>query len=74
MYNIIETAGLYPNTRKHVLHSTESYADAVALAHSTYDIIDFEHDAMHQGCADFYTSKGLVLSIEPAGFTLAKGA
>ena len=74
MYNIIETAGLYPNTRKRVLHSAEAFADAVALAHSTYDIVDFEYDALHQGCADFFTRNGLVLSIEPAGFTLAKGA
>lgn len=74
MYNIIETSGVGAYTRKLVHHTAESFADAVALAHQVYAIVDFEYDALHQGCADFYTRNGVVLSIEPASFTLAKGA
>lgn len=74
MYNIIETTGVGAYARKLVHHTTDSFADAVALAHQVYAIVDFEYDALHQGCADFFTRNGVVLSIEPAGFTLAKGA
>ena len=64
-YNIIETAGLYPNTRKNVLANADSLADAIALAHNMFGIIDLERDPLNQHCADFFTSCGRVLSIEP---------
>jgi hypothetical protein len=64
-YNIIETSGLYPNTRKNVLANADSLADAIALAHNMFVIIDLERDSLNQHCADFYTVTGRVMSIEP---------
>lgn len=64
-YNIIETAGLYPNTHKNVLANADSLADAIALAHNMFVIIDLERDPLNQHCADFFTSCGRVMQIEP---------
>jgi hypothetical protein len=65
-YNIIETSGLYPNTRKNILAGADSLANAIALAHNMFVIIDLERDPLNQLCADFYTSTGRVMSIEPS--------
>jgi hypothetical protein len=65
VYDIIETAGLYPNTRKNTLANADSLADAIALAHNMFVVIDLERDPLNPHCADFYTSTGRVLSIEP---------
>lgn len=73
VYNIIRMTGLWPNTRKEVLAQAESKAEAKALAHKMFPIIDYEDDAQYQHCADFYTAHGEVLCIEPEGFTLVKG-
>lgn len=64
-YEIIETAGLYPNTRKTVIATADSLADAIALAHDMFVIIDLERDPLNQHCADIYTATGRVMSIEP---------
>lgn len=64
-YNIIETAGLYPDTRKTILANADSLADAIALAHNMFTVIDLERDPLNQHCADFYTATGRVMSIEP---------
>ena len=64
-YDIIETSGLYPYTRKNVLATAANLADAIALAHDMFVIIDLERDPLNQHCADLYTSTGRVMSIEP---------
>jgi hypothetical protein len=51
--------------RTSIRHTSPTFADAVALAHSTYKMVDFEEDADHHGCADFLTVSGAVMSIEP---------
>lgn len=64
-YEIIETAGLYPNRRKTVIATADSLADAITLAHKLFTIIDIEIDALNQHCADFYTGCNRVMQIEP---------
>lgn len=64
-YNIIETAGLYPNTRKIVFATLNSLDAAITFAHNIFTIIDLEHDPLNPLCVDFYTSTGRVMSIEP---------
>lgn len=64
-YELIETAGLYPNTRRTVIATADSLADAVALAHNMFTIIELEIDALNPRCADFYTGCNRVMQIEP---------
>lgn len=64
-YEIIETFGVGPNRRKTVIATADSLADAIALAHNMFTIIDLEIDASNPLCADFYTSAGRVMQIEP---------
>jgi hypothetical protein len=48
------------------IHRTfPTFAEAVAHARDTYKMVAFEEDADHPGCADFLTTGGVVLSIEP---------
>lgn len=64
-YEIIETFGIGPNRRKHIVATADSLADAIALAHDMFVIIDLERDPLNQHCADFYTTTGRVMQIEP---------
>ena len=64
-YEIIETFGIGPNRRKTVIATAANLADAIALAHDMFNIIDLEVDASNPLCADFYTSTGRVMQIEP---------
>jgi len=64
-YEIIETFGVGPNRRKTVVATADSLADAIALAHDMFVIIDLERDPLNQHCADFFTSCGRVMQIEP---------
>lgn len=64
-HEIIETFGIGPNRRKTVIATADSLADAIALAHNMFTIIDLEIDASNPLCADFYTSTGRVMQIEP---------
>jgi hypothetical protein len=64
-YEIFETVGVGPYRRKTIHASAASLADAIALAHNMYSIIDFEIDALNPRCADFYTACNRVMSIEP---------
>lgn len=66
-YEIFETSGISP--RKTVLATADTFEDAVALAHNRFDIVAFEVDDDHPGCADFFTSCLRVMSIEPHGRT-----
>lgn len=64
-YEIIETFGVGPYRRKTVIATADSLADAIALAHDMFVIIDLERDPLNQHCADFITSAGRVMQIEP---------
>ena len=64
-YYIIESFGVGPNRRANVIATADSKADAVALAHDMFTIVDFEHDALNPHCADFATACGRVMQIEP---------
>jgi hypothetical protein len=73
-YSIIAWHGVYPQQRKVEVRTADSFADAIKLAGQLWQIIDLEHDALHQGCADYFTACGQVMSIEPQGFSLEKAA
>lgn len=64
-YQIFETNGIGPSRRKTIHAEADTLADAVALAHSMFDVVDFEIDALNPRCADFYTRCNRVMSIEP---------
>ena len=64
-HEIIETFGIGPNRRKSVIATAANLTDAIALAHDMFNIIDIEIDASNPLCADFYTSTGRVMQIEP---------
>jgi hypothetical protein len=64
-YNIIETHGVGLNRRTKTIAGADSLADAIALAHNIFTIIDLERDPLNQHCADFFTSCGRVMQIEP---------
>jgi hypothetical protein len=64
-YEIRETFGVGLNRRTKTIAGADSLADAIALAHDMFNIIDIEIDASNPLCADFYTSTGRVMQIEP---------
>lgn len=64
-YHILETHGVGLNRRTNVVAGADSLADAIALAHKLFTIIDLERDPLNQHCADFFTSCGRVMQIEP---------
>lgn len=64
-YHILETHGVGINRRTKTIAGADSLADAIALAHKLFTIIDLEIDASNPLCADFYTSAGRVMQIEP---------
>lgn len=64
-YEIIETFGVGPNRRKTVIATADSLADAIALAHNMFVIIDLEIDSLNPRCADIYTGCNRVMQIEP---------
>lgn len=64
-YHILETHGVGLNRRTKTIAGAASLADAIALAHNMFTIIDLERDPLNQHCADFFTSCGRVMQIEP---------
>ena len=64
-YYIRETFGIGPNRRVKTIAGADSLADAIKLAHDMFTIIDLERDPLNQHCADFFTSCGRVMQIEP---------
>jgi hypothetical protein len=74
VYSIIAWHGVWPQQRKVEVRTADTFADAVKLAGQLWQIVDIEHDALHQGCADFFTACGQVMSIEPQGFALGEAA
>lgn len=64
-YEIIETSGLWPTTRKTVHATADTLADAIALARTMFNVIDLEIDALNPRCADFFTADCRVMQIEP---------
>lgn len=64
-YEIRETFGVGLNRRTKTIAGADSLADAIALAHNMFTIIDLERDPLNQHCADFFTSCGRVMQIEP---------
>jgi hypothetical protein len=64
-YEIIETFGIGPNRRKTVIATADSLADAIALAHDMFNVIELEIDSLNPRCADFYTGCNRVMQIEP---------
>jgi len=64
-HEIIETFGVGSYRRKSVIATAANLTDAIALAHNMFNIIDIEIDASNPLCADFFTSCGRVMQIEP---------
>jgi hypothetical protein len=64
-YYILETHGVGINRRTKTIASADSLADAITLAHKLFTIIDLERDPLNQHCADFFTSCGRIMQIEP---------
>jgi len=64
-YKIFTSTGIGPSRTETVHGTADNLADAVALTHTLFDIVDFEIDALNPRCADFYTRCNLVGSIEP---------
>ena len=64
-YHILETDGVGIYRRTKTIASADSLADAIALAHKLFTIVDLERDPLNQHCADFFTSCGRVMQIEP---------
>lgn len=64
-YEIIETFGVGPYRRKTVIATADSLADAIALAHDMFNVIELEIDSINPRCADFYTGCNRVMQIEP---------
>ena len=64
-YNIKETFGIGPNRSIKTHATTDSLADAIALARSMFNVVDLEIDALNPRCADFYTACNRVMQIEP---------
>tara|TARA_R110000868_G_scaffold52902_4_gene166543 strand:- start:15 stop:221 length:207 start_codon:yes stop_codon:yes gene_type:complete len=64
-YKIFTTTGVGPSRTETIHGTTDNLADAVALTHKLFKIVDLEIDALNPRCADFYTACNLVGSIEP---------
>lgn len=64
-YHILESHGVGINRRTKTIAGADSLADAIALAHKLFNIIDLEIDSLNPRCADFFTSCGRVMQIEP---------
>ena len=64
-YHILETHGVGIYRRTKTIAGADSLADAIALAHKLFTIVDLEIDALNPRCADFYTGCNRVMQIEP---------
>ena len=62
MYDVIENHNFYS---KPVIASFDTFYEAMSFVLRDRSIIVFEVDEDNEGCADYFTDKGVVGMIEP---------